>query len=45
MAALLGYADQAHFTGDFARVADMTPGRFAARHTAGAGAGGPAGDP
>jgi AraC-like DNA-binding protein len=31
-AALLGYADQAHFTRDFARVTGMTPGQFAARH-------------
>ena len=35
VAALLGYADQAHFTRDFARVTAMTPGRFAARHAAG----------
>jgi AraC-like DNA-binding protein len=35
VAALLGYADQAHFTRDFARVTDMTPGRFAARHASG----------
>jgi AraC-like DNA-binding protein len=32
VAALLGYADQAHFTRDFARVTSMTPGQFAARH-------------
>ncbi len=32
VAALLGYADQAHFTRDFARVTAMTPGKFAARH-------------
>jgi AraC-like DNA-binding protein len=32
VAALLGYADQAHFTRDFARVTTMTPGQFAARH-------------
>lgn len=31
-AAALGYADQAHFTRDFARVTTMTPGRFAAQH-------------
>jgi len=31
-AAVLGYADQAHFARDFARVTAMTPGRFAARH-------------
>ncbi|MGY1985893.1 helix-turn-helix domain-containing protein [Blastococcus sp. SYSU DS0669] len=35
VAAVLGYADQAHFTRDFARVTAMTPGRFAARHAAG----------
>jgi AraC-like DNA-binding protein len=35
LAALLGYADQAHFTRDFARVTAMTPGRFAARHSSG----------
>ena len=34
VAALLGYADQAHFTRDFARVTAMTPGQFAARHSA-----------
>ena len=32
VAALLGYADQAHVTRDFARVTSMTPGQFAARH-------------
>ena len=32
MAALLGYADQAHFTRDFSRVTGTTPGRFAAEH-------------
>jgi len=31
-AAVLGYADQAHFVRDFSRVTAMTPGRFAARH-------------
>jgi len=31
-AAVLGYADQAHFARDFSRVTAMTPGRFAARH-------------
>lgn len=31
-AALLGYADQAHFTRDFARVTGTTPGRFSAAH-------------
>ncbi|WP_104525433.1 helix-turn-helix transcriptional regulator [Blastococcus atacamensis] len=35
VAALLGYADQAHFTRDFARVTAMTPGQFAARHQGG----------
>jgi AraC-like DNA-binding protein len=35
VAALLGYADQAHFTRDFARVTAMTPGQFAARHAPG----------
>ena len=35
VAALLGYADQAHFTRDFARVTTMTPGQFAARHAPG----------
>ncbi len=29
-AAVLGYADQAHFTRDFSRVTGTTPGRFAA---------------
>ncbi len=32
VAALLGYADQAHFIRDFSRVTSMTPGQFAARH-------------
>jgi len=32
LAALLGYADQAHFIRDFSRVTAMTPGQFAARH-------------
>ncbi len=32
LAAGLGYADQAHFTRDFARVTGTTPGRFAAAH-------------
>jgi len=36
VAAVLGYADQAHFTRDFARVTAMTPGQFAARHPSGA---------
>jgi AraC-like DNA-binding protein len=31
-AAALGYADQSHFTRDFARVTTMTPGEFAARY-------------
>ncbi|WP_324277445.1 helix-turn-helix transcriptional regulator [Blastococcus brunescens] len=35
VAALLGYADQAHFTRDFAAVTAMTPGQFAARHAPG----------
>ena len=35
VAAGLGYADQAHFTRDFARVTDMTPGQFAAQHSPG----------
>ncbi|WNV77387.1 AraC family transcriptional regulator [Geodermatophilus sp. DSM 44513] len=41
VAAALGYADQAHLTRDFARVTGTTPGRFAARHAPGAGAGTP----
>lgn len=32
VAAMLGYADQAHFIRDFSAVTDMTPGRFAAGH-------------
>ena len=32
LAAVLGYADQAHFTRDFSRVTGTTPGRFAAQH-------------
>ncbi|MPQ97121.1 helix-turn-helix domain-containing protein [Modestobacter sp. I12A-02628] len=31
-AAVLGYADQAHFVRDFSRVTGTTPGRFAAEH-------------
>ena len=31
-AAVLGYADQAHFVRDFSRVTGTTPGRFAAQH-------------
>jgi AraC-like DNA-binding protein len=33
-AAVLGYADQAHFVRDFARVTGTTPGRFAGEHRA-----------
>ena len=33
-AALLGYADQAHFVRDFSRVTGTTPGRFAGEHRA-----------
>lgn len=32
MAAMLGYADQAHFIRDFSAVTAMTPGQFAALH-------------
>lgn len=32
ISAVLGYADQAHFTRDFATVTSMTPGEFAALH-------------
>jgi AraC-like DNA-binding protein len=45
VAAVLGYADQAHFTRDFARVTEMTPGRFAARYASGSERGGRTGDP
>jgi AraC-like DNA-binding protein len=33
IAAALGYADQPHFSRDFARVTSMTPGEFAALHS------------
>jgi len=33
VAALLGYADQPHFSRDFSRVTGMTPGEFAGLHT------------
>ncbi len=32
VSALLGYADQPHFSRDFTRVTGMTPGAFAARY-------------
>lgn len=32
IAAMLGYADQAHFTRDFSRVTGTTPSKFAAEH-------------
>lgn len=32
VAAVLGYADQPHFSRDFSRVTSMTPGQFAALH-------------
>jgi AraC-like DNA-binding protein len=32
VAAVLGYADQAHFIRDFSKVTSMTPGQFAALH-------------
>jgi AraC-like DNA-binding protein len=35
VAAVLGYADQPHFSRDFARVTAMTPGEFAALHAPG----------
>jgi AraC-like DNA-binding protein len=34
VSAALGYADQPHFTRDFAKVTGMTPGEFAALHAA-----------
>jgi len=36
-ASVLGYADQPHFSRDFARVTGMTPGEFSARYERGAG--------
>jgi AraC-like DNA-binding protein len=34
-ASVLGYADQPHFSRDFARVTGMTPGEFSALHERG----------